>query len=436
LNIISRLLLARRLNNQFYRWDEATLRKHQAERISYLFDYIKKYSPYYQLVLSKKNEFSISTVPKIDKTEMMEHFNEINTAGLRRDDLVEFRIQQEKEGRLGLYRGKFSVGLSSGTSGNKSLTVLSKNEREMYSCLLWSRSGIPEKVKGRRVLFALRTNNPVFMEVGTFSVKLIYVDYTHPPEELVRLINEKNLNILAGPPSLLSMIARHRASILHRVDALISYAEVLSDRTKANLEKAFGAPVVQIYQGAEGFIGSTCRKGRLHLNEDTILVELDDAGDTIGQAKNALITDLYRTTQPILRYSLNDILEISSKPCECGSCFRVIERIHGRADDIFHLKGPDGKIHFLFPDYVRRSISHASDEILEFQAIQHSIESIEIRLVLKEATDRIAIERTVRDNLQWWARKAGGELGEIRFSTDLPERNPQSKKLIRVVRTF
>jgi putative adenylate-forming enzyme len=372
----------------------------------------------------------------MDKNEMMTHFDEVNTAGLRKDQLIEFRIKQEKAGTLYLYQSKFSVGLSSGTSGNRGLTVLSKDEIARYSCVLWARSGIPRSVRKRRVLFALRTNNPVFMSVVNFGVKLVYVDYTRPVEELMELINREELNILAGPPSLLVMIAQHRGSIAHRIDAIVSYAEVLTDEARSSLKQAFSAPVVQIYQGAEGFIASTCRKGKLHLNEDIVLVELEEAGDTIGNARKVVITDLYRTTQPIIRYSLNDILEISGEQCECGSCFRVVERIHGRADDIFHLRGPTGETRYLFPDYVQRSIIYASDAILQYQAIQHSIDSIEIRLLLKEGADSSAIERAILDNLKRWAEKAGGELGEVRFSREPLKWNPLSKKLIRVMREF
>ncbi len=434
MNLLKRLWIVRRLRKQFYEWDVETLRQHQAGRLSQILAYARAHSPYYRRTLSPSD--TLDTIPRIDKARMMAHFDEINTAGLRKDDLVQFRIQQEREGRLDLYRGQFSVGLSSGTSGNRGLAVLSKMERQLYGCLLWARSGIPEDVKTHRVLFALRTNNPSFMEPRSFGVKLVYVDYTHPPEELVRLINEKRLNILAGPPSLLVMIARHRESIAQPVDVLISYAEVLDEQTHAYLERTLAAPVVQIYQGAEGFVGSTCRQGSLHLNEDTILVEQEDAGDITGQAQKVIVTDLYRTTLPVIRYSLDDVLEIDPEPCSCGSAFRVIKAIHGRADDIFVLKGAGGETRYLFPDYVRRAINQASDAILEYQAIQHGLETIEIRLVLQPGAERHAIEDAILENLAWRARKVEGRLGKIHFSDEAPERNPQSGKLVRVVRKF
>jgi putative adenylate-forming enzyme len=436
LNILSNLWAVYRLRQQFYKWDEATLRQHQAKKVKKLLIFAKAKSPYYQRRLSDIGELSLEKVPEIDKTEMMAHFDEINTGLLYKEDLINFQLKQEKASTLGLYRGRYSVGVSSGTSGNKGLTVLSKNERDNYSCLLWARNGIPNHVKNRRVFFALRNNNPAFMQVRSFGIQIFYVDYTHPIGDYINLINDNKLNILAGPPSLLMMIANMRAGISHKIESIISYAEVLDEATKFFLEKTFDSPVSQIYQGSEGFVGSTCRNGNLHLNEDVILVELTEAGDAIGRAKNVVVTDLYRTTQPIIRYALNDILEISDKPCPCGSCFRVIDKIHGRADDIFYLRCLTGEKRFLFPDYVQRSIIHASDDIIEYQAIQKSMDVIEIRLVLKDHSNRVLIEESIINNLKFWALKAGGELGAIQFSNNPPERNPRSNKMIRVIRAF
>ncbi|MGI2335077.1 MAG: F390 synthetase-related protein [Dehalogenimonas sp.] len=436
MNILNKLWMVYRLNQHFYRWSAETLRRHQEKRTAIILSKAKKSSPYYHRLLSRQSNPSFATVPKVDKAKMMAHFDEINTAGLIKADLIDFQLKQEKEGTLGLYKGEFSVGVSSGTSGNKGLTVLSEGEREMYSCLLWARNGIPKSIKSRRVLFTLRTNNPAFMEVQSFGLKIVYMDYTHPIKDYIHAINDRELNIIAGPPSLLVMIARQHRDIKHVIDAVISYAEVLTDEIRSEIEKAFGIQVIQIYQGSEGFIASTCRMGKLHLNEDTILVELEDTKDTLGQAKNVVVTDLYRTTQPIIRYSLNDVLEISDKPCACGSCFRVVERIHGRANDVFQLRGINTEFCYLFPDYVQKAVIHASDAIIDYQVIQHSVDAIEVRLILKESSNRAQIEKAVTENLAKWSNKAGGILCEVTFTTKPPEINPVSKKYIRVIRKF
>ena len=279
---LARALLIRRIRHSFYDWDADRLQRHQAERVAYILDYAGRRSPYYRRLRAEGWDGSLAALPIMHKSEFVDLFDQINTVGLHKDDLVAFSIQQEKEGRTDLFGGRYSIGLSSGTTGNKCVTVLSRREMWQYGCLLFARSGIPDGVRAYRVLFAVRVNNPAYMETRALGVTMFYVDYTHSPEALLQLINEQRLNIVAGPPSLLRMLARLSNRLDHPLDALISYAEVLDEATKADLEKTFAAPVAQIYQGAEGFLGSTCRRGRLHLNEDILLLETMEAGDTIG----------------------------------------------------------------------------------------------------------------------------------------------------------
>ena len=431
--LLKKLHIVRKLNKQFYHWDSETLKQHQENQVKKILSYAGNNSPFYKdLIFSNR---SLSDIPLMNKSIMMENFNLINTVGVKRDELVKFNIEQEKSGSIDLYENKYSIGLSSGTSGSRGLTILGKNERDLYGCLIWARNGLPENIKKYRILFTLRTNNPSYMEPRSFGAKMVYVDYTHPVEKLIDLINSRKLNIIAGPPSLLSMLGSLQSKINHKIDALISYAEVLDEKNKQYLETVFGVPVVQIYQGSEGFIGSTCRHGRLHINEDTVLVELDKL-DSVGGASKVILTDLYRTSQPIIRYELNDVLEISSEPCSCGSNFRVIKLIHGRSDDLFILKSFDSSTRYLFPDYVRRSINQASGDIIEYQAIQHSLDLIEIRLVLKPDCQKIEIENAVVSNLRRRASSSGGQLGRIIFSNTKPEVNNNSKKLIRIIRKF
>ena len=432
MNPIRRWATARELRRRFYELTPEGLAACQKAAFDELWSYVHANSRYYGRLYPKAA--ALSEISPCSRAEMMEHFNAINTARLDRDELVEFRISEERKARTGYYMGRYSIGLSSGTTGSRLLTVLSKKERELYGCLLWARNGLPAGIRPLRVLFALRTHNPAFTEIGLFGVLMIYVDYTHPVDELIALINLKRLNILAGPPSLLQMIARESGRIDHVISALVSYAEVLDDSVKARLEHAFGAPVVQIYQGSEGFIGSTCKSGNLHLNEDVLLVE--PLGDPARGPVKVLLTDLHRRTQPIIRYRMDDVLEVDESPCPCGSCFRRIRRIHGREDDVFVLLDAEGRPRYLFPDYVRRAINQASEDVLEYQAIQHSTDSIEIRISLRDGADRLRIEQAVRENLARRVDKIGAKLGKVEFSSAEPERNPRSLKLIRVTRSF
>jgi hypothetical protein len=59
---------------------------------------------------------------------------------------------------------------------------------------------------------------------------------------------------------------------------------------------------------------------------------------------------------------------------------------------------------------------------------------LEVRLRLAQGADRSAIESEVRRNLDYWAQRAGGRLGNVRFPDVEPARDPGSHKLVRVVR--
>lgn len=435
MNLLRKAWITYRLRTRFYRWDRAKLLSHQHERVSEILAHARRNSPFYADRLA--DGAGLQDAPLIDKSIMMQHFDGINTAGLTRDPLVEFKIAQERAGDIGLYRDEFSIGLSSGTTGSRGLTVLSQAERELYSCLIWARNGLPGHMGKVRLLFTLRTNNAAYMEAsGRLGPVIVFADYTHSVPELLEIIADRNLNAIAGPPSLLRMIAAKAEELPHPLKAVISYAEVLDDKTKAYLETRFDAPVVQIYQCSEGFIGSTCKAGNLHVNEDTILVEGEAVDEAQPNVQEVILTDLYRLTQPIIRYRLGDLLEFDPEPCPCGSCFRRIKVIHGRSDDIFQLKTPTGETCHLFPDYVRRAINQASGRIVEYQALQWAPDDMEIRLVLEDGADRAEITNKILENLTWRTEAIGGLLGNVRFSDRLPEPNPRSGKMIRVVRRF
>lgn len=426
----------RYLRWRFERWSPQHLQRHQQRRLATLVHHLAVRSPYYAAALGampRGRPVDLEAIPRMTKAEMMAEFDRINTAGLRRDELVRFRMEQERTGGNDLYAGRYAVGLSSGTSGNKVLTVLSPRERARYSILLWARSGIPHGLREPRVLFALRTNNPAFTEVSALGVHLVYVDYFVPIDVLIERINAERLNVLAGPPSLLGMLAERCDEIRSPIAAILSYAEELDDSARGHIARALRAPVAEIYQGAEGMLGVTCPEGNLHLNEDCTLVELDESGDTIGGACRAVVTDLYRTVQPFLRYELNDLVELADEQCPCGSAFRRIRRVHGRVDSILRLPGEASGLVLLMPDYVRRAVNEASDEILEYQVIQAAPDDLEVRLHLAPGADRAAIQAQVRGNLAYWARRAGGRLGGVRFPDAPPVRDPRSHKLVRVV---
>ena len=420
------LLLRRSIN-----WPRERLEEYQRRKLNELLEFLKTFSPFYADIDPQR----FDSVPEIDKATLMENFERIVTRPLRKEELVEFAIERERQGGLALFRDEYSVGLSSGTSGNKTLTVLSREELAGYGIALFLRKGV-YGIPRKRVLFALRTNNPAYMEGGKLGTRLYFVDYTASLDQLVGLIREKDINVIAAPPSLIELLLR-RHEQLGGIRWVVSYAEVLDDALKHRVRELLGVPVSQIYQGAEGFIAFTCREGNLHLNEDLLFFEFRPLDERRPKVCNVVVTDLHRRTEPIVRYRMNDIVELAESPCSCGTSFRTVERIHGRKDDVFVLSSEEG-VRYLFPDYVRRSINQTSDQIREYQAIQHDPSHIEIRLVLEGVTgeEQERIRRGIISRIEEYVSRIGARMPEISFTDEGPERNPRSGKMIRVVRRF
>ena len=81
----------------------------------------------------------------------------------------------------------------------------------------------------------------------------------------------------------------------------------------------------------------------MHLWEDNYIVEIVDP-DTLepvpdGVMGEMVLTTLDRTMMPILRYRTRDLTRIIAEPCKCGRTHRRIDRIKGRTDDMFIIKG-------------------------------------------------------------------------------------------------
>jgi putative adenylate-forming enzyme len=219
---------------------------------------------------------------------------------------------------------------------------------------------------------------------------------------------------------------------------LISYAEVLYPDVKEYLEQIFKCPVHQIYKCTEGPIGMSCKYGSLHVNEDLVAIQtIFDDGTPVPAGypcKKLIITDLHKKSQPIIRFELNDIITLSNVKCRCGSEFRVIEEIKGRADDLFWgIRKDNGTKHFIYQDYISRMIISASDDIDDFQAIQTDYTHIILRIKLKNNADKDSISGKLITGIQAIFLRYECIVPEVEIIAGEPLRNEYSNKLARII---
>lgn len=126
--------------------------------------------------------------------------------------------------------------------------------------------------------------------------------------------------------------------------ALYVGGEPLSPARRERISKIWGAPVVEEYGCTEvGSMAGVCPAGKMHFWADRILPEVYDptTGEFSREGYGLLvITPLYREAMPLIRYNLEDWVEIKHEKCECGWHLPTI-KIFGRASQGIPVVGKD-----------------------------------------------------------------------------------------------
>lgn len=338
-------------------------------------------SPFYKDLAAKKTP--LKNYPMMNKANFMENFSTINTKHIDREVAFEMAIKAEIERDFTPMINGVTIGLSSGTSGNRGIFLASEAERAQWvACVLDRVIGF--SLKKRSVAFFLRANSNLYDSVKSNVLQFEFFDLLAPLTTQMDRLNILNPTILVAQPSLLLELAKLKISGELDINPMkiISVAEVLYPEDMKTLEHVFKQKIHQVYQCTEGMLAATCKEGRLHFNEDFLVIEKNYI-DKEETRFHPVITDLVRTSQPVIRYELNDIIH-EMKNCPCGSSFTGIEKIEGRSDDVLCFKSNDKEI-IIFPDFFRRAIITSSDIIQDYTLVQSNLNLLELYVDNKSA---------------------------------------------------
>ena len=416
-----------------WRWrvlDPAALQAFQDRRARQIVAYAAAHSPFYRSYWGDHDLHHWRTLPTVDKAAMMANFTGFNTRSISAEAALSVALAAEQSRNFTPTVDAMTVGLSSGTSGHRGLFLVSPAEQAMWAGVILARALHTLRPGRTRVAFFLRSHSNLYQQVDGALLQLRYFDLMTPLPESITILNRYGPHILVGPPSLLGFLAEaHMSGELNiRPQRLISVAEVLEPQDEARLVEAFDAPVHQVYQCTEGLLAVSCPKGSLHIQEDIVALQCEplDAGRV-----TPVVTDLWRRTQPIIRYRLNDVLQLGG-PCTCGSSFRTIARIEGRCDDVCYFLPCDGAAQStrrpFFPDTIRRMILLADAGIADYQAVQERDGQLLVHLALAPAADPPEVIEAVRASVCATVEQYGCRLPEVDVDTNLPPLPPGRKR--------
>ncbi|ANY70267.1 adenylate cyclase [Paenibacillus sp. BIHB 4019] len=363
----------------------------QHRKVVALVKRVRQQSPFYRSYYQGLDAHNWRSFPTIDKAVMMDHFDQLNTAGITKEEAFRIALRAERERDFSAQIGDIAVGLSSGTSGSRGLFLVSAKERAAWAGTVLAKALPASLLVRQRIAFFLRADSHLYQSVRSKRLQFRFYDMIHPVEDNVRLLSEQQPTLLVAPPSMLRLLAEAQLAgeLFIAPGKVISVAEVLEPLDKQLIEQAFGVRVDQIYQCTEGFLAATCSQGTLHLNEDILVIEKEYV-DEEQRIFSPIITDFSRETQPIVRYRLNDLLTEATQPCACGSSFTAIASIEGRTDDLFYGRDADTqRLVPIFPDFIRRAVIMSSERIKEYKVVQQSDRQLEVALRVDGAPEEL-----------------------------------------------
>jgi len=132
-----------------------------------------------------------------------------------------------------------------------------------------------------------------------------------------------------------------------KLHTLVIGAEPHTEEHRRRIEEMFGVKAYNSFGLSEmngpGVAFECTEQNGLHIWEDAYVVEIIDpitlqpvADGEIGEL---VMTTLDRVAMPVIRYRTRDLTRFLPGECKCGRTHRRIDRIAGRSDDMFIMKG-------------------------------------------------------------------------------------------------
>jgi phenylacetate-CoA ligase len=128
---------------------------------------------------------------------------------------------------------------------------------------------------------------------------------------------------------------------------LVIGAEPHTEEHRQRIEEMFGVKAYNSFGLSEmngpGVAFECTEQNGLHIWEDAFLVEIINPITLLpvqdGEVGELVMSSLDRQAMPLIRYRTRDLTRFLPGKCKCGRTHRRLDRIAGRSDDMFIIKG-------------------------------------------------------------------------------------------------
>lgn len=246
---------------------------------------------------------------------------------------------------------------SSGTTGNP--TVIFHNRHDLDS---WA------NLMARSLFTAGIRDEDVFQNICGYGLFTGGLGFQYGIEKLgclsipagagnsqrqIKLMLDYGTTVIHAIPSYLSRL--HEAFLAEGLDPIkdtklhtfVIGAEPHTEEQRKRIEELFGVNAYNSFGLSEmngpGVAFECIYQNGLHIWEDAYVVEIVNP-DTLEPVPDGTIGELVMTTldrqaMPLIRYRTRDLTRFLPGECPCGRTHRRLDRITGRSDDMFIVKG-------------------------------------------------------------------------------------------------
>lgn len=380
-------------------WTREQVLAEQTRALRELLRHAVTNSPYYArrfkgVDIERIDGATIDLLPTMTKREFMENWDEIVTDPSLNFDMASKRLAANADD---FYIGRgYHLVASGGSSGFPGLFAFDWHGWSAMALgplrgLLALAMDLGMSPLGHGALiYADRAGHSSYSLARTFSSRsqrMTQFPVTLPPGEIIAGVNKIRPMIISCYSSYLPILteARREGRLKARPKLIWTSAEPLSDADRLKAEEAFGCSVVNTW-GATESMGSmpAIRQPGMYMSDDMNVFEyIDKNGRPVGPGQTShgiLVTNLYGKLMPIIRYELSDQFVLSEEPAAYGLPFTHVDKVLGRADDVFRYDGIP--VHpVVFWTYLDRV-----DGLIEFQ-IRQLTKGAEILVVTNRQVD-------------------------------------------------
>lgn len=419
----------------------------QHQRFAEMVAFARESSPYYrELYRDLPNRVEdAAQLPVTSKKELMPRFDDWVTD--RAVTIGPVRAFLEDTTRIGeSFAGKYTVLMTSGTTGVPGLFVLDDRSMAVTSALAFRMLGAWLSVRdvirivagGARMAMINATGGHFASAVAGVRLRrrrgdrVAVFPVRMPLAEMVGGLNRFRPALLAPYASMGALLASEQEAGRLRIRPVLVVlsAEGLALTDQDRIAKAFDAKVRDSYAATEcPFLSYRCEHGWLHVNRDWVVLEPVDADHRPTapgkRSHTVLISNLANRIQPILRYDLGDSVLQRADACPCGNPLPAIQ-VQGRSADLLTMRSRTGEGVTIAPLAFAAMVDRVRGVDL-FQVVQTSATDLRLRARPAAGADGERVQQALRLELQQLLADQGLDNVRVEIGDEPPEQSTGGK---------